>query len=343
MSLIPFVPGLKRRGRQALLAGLCLCAGWFSAPAEASLTRACVVTAGSTRAYPNLGTITVNLPTPISVPATLNVGDTIAEATGVSAAADGVRYCIGTIYDPLTQEGRITRFTTPVSGIENVYETGVAGVGIRIQATGGAAYPIAAFTTDARGSGYFMNGGRVASYTVTLIKTGPVRAGTITSGAIASFWWDRAQVLQLSLGRNTAITAPTPTCTISTPSINIPLGDVAASTLANVGATSPISRPASISLSCANNPRVTMTLQGTQAPGGPDTTVALSGTGAAQGVGVQVLYNSTPMVVNSTTPTLVDAAAGATATVPIAARYYRTGAITAGSANASPTLRFDYN
>ncbi|MCO5397573.1 fimbrial protein [Ralstonia soli] len=297
---------------------------------------------GGTTAYPNLGTITVNLPATISVPATLADGGTIAQATGVSAAADGVRYCIGTIYDPLTQEGRITRFTTATS-LTSVYATNVTGVGIRIEATGGTAYPIAAFTTDARGAGYFMNGGRVASYTVTLIKTGPVRAGTITSGAIGSFWWDRAQVLQLSLGRNTAITAPAPTCTVGTTSVNIPLGDVAASSFANVGATSPISHPANISLSCANNPRVTMTLQGTQAPGGPDTTVALSGAGAAQGVGVQVLYNSTPMVVNSTTPTLVDVSAAASVTVPISARYYRTGAITAGRANASPTLRFDYN
>jgi len=87
-----------------------------------------------------------------------------------------------------------------------------------------------------------------------------------------------------------------------------------------------------------------MTLNGTQATGGPNTVLALTaGTGVAQGVGVQLLHNRTTVLTIGTALSLSGAAADGDMNVPIAARYYRTGAVTAGRANASPTLRFDYN
>lgn len=141
-------------------------------------------------------------------------------------------------------------------------------------------------------------------------------------------------------------TRQTPTCTVNTGSVNIPLGNVPGGSFGSVGAVSTTSAAQNIGLTCAYSPRVRMTLQGTQAAGGPNTTVALTGAGGAgvaQGIGVQILYGGNPLVVNSATPTVVSAAAGATLTVPVAARYYRIGNVTAGTANASPTLRFDYN
>lgn len=141
-------------------------------------------------------------------------------------------------------------------------------------------------------------------------------------------------------------TSAVPTCNVNTGSVNIPLGNVAGSSFANVGSFTTAPATQNIGLSCSYSPRVRMTLQGTQAAGGPNTTVALTGAGGAgvaQGIGVQVLYGGNPLVVNSTTPTVVSAAAGATLNVPVTARYYRTGTVVAGRANASPTLRFDYN
>ncbi|CAJ0822637.1 fimbrial protein [Ralstonia flaminis] len=137
-----------------------------------------------------------------------------------------------------------------------------------------------------------------------------------------------------------------PTCTVNNTSITIPLGNVSGGSFSNVGSRSTASGTQNIALTCTGSPRVRMTLQGTQAAGGPNTAVALTGAGGAgvaQGIGVEVLYGGNPLVVNSATPTVVSAAAGATLNVPIAARYYRTGTVTAGRANASPTLRFDYD
>lgn len=153
-------------------------------------------------------------------------------------------------------------------------------------------------------------------------------------------------VLPYIYGCAQSFTQATPTCTVNTGSVTIPLGNVAGGSFGSVGSVSTTSAAQNIALTCAYAPRVRMTLQGTQAAGGPNTTVALTGAGGAgvaQGIGVQILYGGNPLVVNSATPTVVSTAAGATLNVPVAARYYRTAAVTAGRANASPTLRFDYN
>ncbi|RDS82959.1 hypothetical protein DWU98_07435 [Dyella monticola] len=132
------------------------------------------------------------------------------------------------------------------------------------------------------------------------------------------------------------------TCTTTTSNITIPLGSVAARTLGAIGSTSPTSSPQSISLSCSNNPSVSMVLKATQAAGqSNNTVVGLTSASLAQGVGVQLLYNNNPLAINGSVT--ISNAAGATLNVPIAARYYRTGALTQGSANAAVTLQFTYN
>jgi type 1 fimbria pilin len=140
-----------------------------------------------------------------------------------------------------------------------------------------------------------------------------------------------------------ALAEPTqPTCTVNTSNITIPLGDVQASALATVGATSPISATQSVVLSCSGNPSVNMTLRGTQASGAPANVLALTQeASAAKGVGVQLLYRNIPLSVDATQN--LTTSSGATLTVPIAARYYRTGDLEGGLANAAATLQFAYN
>lgn len=132
-------------------------------------------------------------------------------------------------------------------------------------------------------------------------------------------------------------------CQVTTSSVTIALGNVAASSLGAVGSASPISSPQNVSLTCTASPGVTMSMSGTSAGITPNTVLALTGTPAASGVGVQLFYNNgtAPMVigqgysVNSTAPT--------TLTIPIAARYYVTGAVKAGTANANAVLSFTFN
>lgn len=132
--------------------------------------------------------------------------------------------------------------------------------------------------------------------------------------------------------------------------LSFDLGDVLASSLNAVGATSPTSPEQYITLACTGNPPLKMTMSGTQHPGTTATSVlALSntGTGAATGVGVQLLWglNMTPTnLLTRNTPVTVYAAAGATPRVRISARYYATSATpNAGAANATATLTFTVN
>ncbi|HTV87246.1 MAG TPA: fimbrial protein [Dyella sp.] len=137
------------------------------------------------------------------------------------------------------------------------------------------------------------------------------------------------------------------TCNVtggSTTTIN--LGNVSVSAFSGAGTTSPISAPQNIVLTCTSSPGITMTMTGTQAPSGPNTTLALTGTtGIATGVGVQILNNGTG---TPTTPLVLGASntipTGATVTIPVAARYYAINATPgAGTANSTATLTFRFN
>jgi len=129
-----------------------------------------------------------------------------------------------------------------------------------------------------------------------------------------------------------------PTCTVATPSVTIPLGNIQATAMPSVGSFAG-SGTQNVSLNCTDNPAVTMSLTGTPVSGYSDVLALTSAPGVAQGVGAQLLYNGTPLTINGSVSL---GTAGSTLTVPISARYYRTGNLTAGSANAIGTLNFTY-
>ncbi|HEX7816150.1 fimbrial protein [Dyella sp.] len=139
----------------------------------------------------------------------------------------------------------------------------------------------------------------------------------------------------------TVLVAPAPTCRVGTGNISIDLGQVRASTLPSVGSTSPTSTPQNVSVICSGSPSVRMTMSGNAAPGLNDV-IALSDMATpAKGVGVQLLYNNAALVLNRIYN--LSSAAPSTLNVPIAARYYRIGDISGGTANASAILTFTYN
>lgn len=89
------------------------------------------------------------------------------------------------------------------------------------------------------------------------------------------------------------------------------------------------------------NRKVTITFQGTEAAG-------LGAQGVLQsslpGIGVQLLNMKTgqPLALNSALSTALVSDSASTATLPFGARYYRTGSLTPGSANATATLSITY-
>lgn len=178
------------------------------------------------------------------------------------------------------------------------------------------------------GNPVFQSGNPSSGFANLAMRTSTGNGGAGTAGYLMSY-----QV--------NSFVSPTPTCSVTTSNVNIPLGSVKASTFGSVGSVSGASATQNVSLSCQYSPSVSMTLSGTQAGSGLTNVVALTSASTAEGIGVQILRNGTPLTIG--TKVSVSSAAGGTLNVPIAARYYRTGDVKAGSANASPTLQFSYN
>ncbi|EMQ2085162.1 type 1 fimbrial protein [Salmonella enterica subsp. enterica] len=124
--------------------------------------------------------------------------------------------------------------------------------------------------------------------------------------------------------------------------LNITLNDAHKADLPAVGSVWGESDEKEISLSCNAGTNVNITFSGAQATDTDDTSV-LQNNGSAKGVGVQLmdLHNGdTPIPLNEKIAAVTNS--GTTASIPIAARYIRTGDLTAGNVEASATWTLDY-
>lgn len=188
--------------------------------------------------------------------------------------------------------------------------------------------------------------GRVSSttttWTMSLVKsaatggTGRLRMPSVegrfeTSASTVVSYWDWTLV-------GFPPTIVRPACSVR--GTSIALGNVLTSAMASVGSTTPTSASSDLVLTCSSNPRVDMKLITTPINGTTNVLALTGGTGAASGVGVQLIYNNAVMVPN--TEYRVSNSAAATLNVPIAARYYRTGTVRPGVGNAAAVVQFTY-
>lgn len=134
-------------------------------------------------------------------------------------------------------------------------------------------------------------------------------------------------------------------CKVNQPSLQVPLGTFNVTDFTSVGSNVG-SHPFSVDLQCDENIKVNMTLNATQnAETSDNTVIALDNAGAenvAKGVGVQLLYNNTPLAISSKILTNTVVSAGPVS-IPLVARYYQTSSqVTAGTANATASLFLTY-
>ena len=136
-------------------------------------------------------------------------------------------------------------------------------------------------------------------------------------------------------------------CSITTPQLTFPIGDISASAFGTAIGTTPAGaqNTQNLGLTCTPGTNISVSLGGIQNPDSSNTSVmALTGqgmTGTAKGVGVQLLYNGTPLVLNSRL--LLKQSSGGQETLPLTARYYQTlTSVESGAANASATLNLTY-
>lgn len=227
------------------------------------------------------------------------------------------------------------------SGIANVYKTNVPGIGISLKSPQGYYY------TSPASVAYEL--GPVALWdqqvsTISLVKIGDVTSGVLMTGLIGTYSLDSVPAIWTNLSSGSIVAVA---CSISTPSLTFPIGNVPVSSFGTTVGTTPSNaqNTQNLGLNCDANANINVKLSGTQHPDVSTTSVlALTGQGnedVAKGVGVQLLYNGSPLVLNNRI--VLKKSSGGQETFPLTARFYQTKtSVTAGKANASATLDLTY-
>ncbi|HKM95724.1 MAG TPA: fimbrial protein [Buttiauxella sp.] len=184
-----------------------------------------------------------------------------------------------------------------------------------------------------------------ADSNIVFVKTGNITSGFLQPGMISH------QVVADDGGtmREIDLTGGSVTqvaCSIKTPNLVFPLGDVPVSTFGNtIGFIPDVSTTQNLGLDCDAGANINVSLNGTQNPDSSDASVlALNnqgGSDVASGVGIQLLYNDAPLALNNTI--VLKNSPGGVETFPLKARFIQTQTtVTAGDASTNATLQLTY-
>lgn len=234
------------------------------------------------------------------------------------------------------------------TSIPNVYYTNIPGVGIGIVGmTGGTStmqnppvnYSIPMNTTTI--TDIWSGNPQI----IRVYKVGNIISGVFAPGRVGhqSMVDDGGIIrdIQLSGGSVTQVA-----CSIKTPNLVFPLGDVPVSSFGStIGFIPGATATQNLGLDCDAGANINISLNGTQNPDNADTSVlALNNQGSAgvaDGVGIQLLYNDVPLVLNDRI--VLKASLGGLESFPLKARYFQTKtAVTAGDASTNATLQLTY-
>lgn len=262
--------------------------------------------------------------------------------------------------------GPLTLTYNKSMGAYNTVPTSVSGVGVRISTIGGGTAGLPSGYLPLRGTLSIKSSDTTwnldSTGTFELVKTGPISAGTYT----LPYNWTGIKIgaanspfsMNFIQGEYTSapsfVTKPGPTCTLATPSIQVPLGTVPSSSFSTVGSTSP-KQSFNISLNCSggyagNTVSLYTTMTDQTNPANVSDTLSLTTTSTASGVGIQIFngsdaikYGPDSRIAGNLNQWFVTQAGVGTVNVPLSAAYVKTAnTITAGSANAIATFTLSY-
>ncbi|SCK16962.1 fimbrial protein [Vogesella sp. LIG4] len=250
------------------------------------------------------------------------------------------------------------------SGVANVYQTNVPGVGLIINYWNSVnSYPSGdvgrQIQTWANRSGWEVANASdyrlPARFRMRLIKYGPISPGVVNlAGIQARIYYgggDAARpegvlAIQLTLPHDVTVTPST--CSLAVPNTTVPLPTIGVNQLPAIGATTG-AVPFKINMSCDLNLKVSFQIDGTPYSGMSSTSGVLApNSGTASGVGLQLLStlsNSAGLPVAFGTKTLLKSLtiANDQLSIPLIARYYRTGStVSPGSISSTATLTMFY-
>ncbi|MFM0203876.1 fimbrial protein [Paraburkholderia fungorum] len=301
----------------------------------------------------------------ISVPVNAAVGATVKTVAPdafqflCSMGGSGGAQSSATLYGDLT-------VTNPLApGFNDVYQTGITGLGIRYtfnSANCGISNQVLAngstrlncpFTGPAGGSAVPLN----LTVTSILVVTGTIAPGASTLSTIPQI----ALTFRTSDG-GTASWAKSPiysgsatgtlthaTCSVSQPNIYVPLATADTRAFAAGSGAVFAPTPFSLTFACSAGAKVSITLTDNVNPASRSNTLQLTADSSAKGIGIQVLNGSGPVSFGADAATpgntnqwLIGDSPNGQLQVPLTARYISTGAVSAGTVKALATFTISY-
>lgn len=290
-------------------------------------------------------TLDVNVGSSVTVPTSLSIGDMIAEYTGSAVTISTCTDTSGITSDIFVINSGGTYAMTASDGTW-VFKSDVESIG----------YAFGGIASQCGSTQWITNG----TWSATLCKS--------STGALASTFTFTPKVRLYKLGgainnaslprhyvgnatrtvNNTLYSGPlfyatsatlnVPACSVNTQTISVDMGTVEKRKFTGVGSTTE-ANSFSIDLTCTAKSSVYVLMSGNVS----DTTNGLLKltNSTASGVLIQLLYNGSPVKFNSLFP--VGTTSRGQVSIPLQARYYQSGTITAGTANSSVTFTMVYN
>ncbi|AKH65331.1 MULTISPECIES: fimbrial protein [Photorhabdus] len=228
-----------------------------------------------------------------------------------------------------------------------IYESGVPGVGIRIN-TWGPGYGLdwlPRITNDPVScdhSGHWYCGNTWGYLTIQLIKIAPTTgSGFVKSDQLIQARVNDRIVHTYRLGNTRIITK---SCSLKDTNITVPMGDIKKSDFSGINSTAG-GKDFEVILDCDDNVQIQLMLDGKKAKNRLNHVWALDqnyNRTTASGVGIQILYNNQPVIIHSQI-NIGNSYSGGKYSIPLRARYFQTDRnITPGQANATATMTLIY-
>lgn len=223
------------------------------------------------------------------------------------------------------------------TSINHAYATNIPGVAISVNLAWG--YLDNPPSSDNTGTGSVS----LPPINYKLYKTGDIQSGKFSTGQIGT--WTVSGITPLTINMNSGGVTQV-ACSITTPNLTFPIGNVSKEDFGTTPGFTPAKTSIqALGLDCDPSANINVTLNGQQNPDvSDDSVMALNnqgGANTAQGVGVQLLYDGQPLVIN--TPLALKTSSGGKELFPLTARYYQTrNTVTVGEANTSATLTLTY-
>lgn len=319
------VPARLRSGIVMLLAATALVLAPSAARASCSFDR-----------FNSQGTYLVSVPTSLVNDPNIAVGSVLytSSSTGISQQVNfGCNNSNGNGWGLINEVGN-----TPGTS-QNIFPTGVTGVGYRVLQKGDYIFPYPYFDLGRNSSWYESD-----AVTIELVKTGTIADGSVlNSGPLASFkaGQQSSYILDAVIRLTNALTFTAPACQVNATAVNVVLPTVTRGAFNGVNSTTGTT-PFQIGLTCSRGAMVRITLDTASPVAGKTGVIAPSG-GSTSGVAVQVLDSSGTNPVTFGVPTVLGATPDGALTVNYYARYFQTGStVGAGTLNATATFTLSY-